>query len=197
MFTKNMRIKRLFAYILDFMLITLVVGMISQLSYLNWDYDKYQENAMEYTELVENNEDLIALQKTTEFKNVTFNLSKYGVVYNIIEIVVCIAYFVFFQLYTGGQTLGKKIMKIKIVSDNKLSLLKLTFRSLLIYSLFTYVMLIGLVYILDVNLYLSSISIISSVIYLLNFVMIATIMFRKDNKGLHDIICNTEVVEVK
>ena len=60
------------------------------------------------------------------------DLSYYSISYSIIEIVVIILYFTLFPLLFDGQTIGKKICKIKLSSDKG----KLTFGPLLIRVLF-------------------------------------------------------------
>jgi uncharacterized RDD family membrane protein YckC len=51
---------------------------------------------------------------------------------SLITILIEVLYFVVFQLYNGGQTFGKKITKIKVVSEsNDLTMNQMIFRSLL------------------------------------------------------------------
>ncbi len=198
MFFKSYRSKRFFAYFLDFALVTIVISMISQLSYVNWNYDEYREVATEYTELVTNAEDLTELQNSNEYKKVTYDLSKYGQVYVIIEIIVYVGYFVFFQKYAGGQTLGKRIMKLKVVNENKkdVNLLSLGLRTLLIYSIPLNLSMLILINTVGLNVYGTTVAIIANVMYLINFIVCAFILFRKDNKGLHDLAFKTEVIEI-
>ena len=96
----------------------------------NKAYEKYtefyEENFSENTTI-----DYDTL-KSPEYLDIMHDLSYYSISYSIIEIVVTILYFTLFPLLFDGQTIGKKICKIKLSSDKG----KLTFGSLLIRVLF-------------------------------------------------------------
>ena len=47
-----------------------------------------------------------------------YYISKYSISYNIVIIVGILLYFGVFQKYCNGQTIGKKLMKIKVVDNN-------------------------------------------------------------------------------
>ena len=60
--------------------------------------------------------------------------------YNLKKGLIIGIYFGLFQGFTYGQTLGKKIMRLKIVSNdgNKVSYKQLIFRTLFLYSIINY-----------------------------------------------------------
>ena len=114
--------KRIIAYLLDIVLIFFGVSLISSIKFINPTYDKYEKAYKDYSEIVEqyykgeiNEKEMIELNNDNYYK-----LTKYSISYNIAIIVVIFLYFVLFQKYNGGQTVGKQIMKLKIVNlDNK------------------------------------------------------------------------------
>ena len=98
----------------------------------------------------------------------------------------------------NGQTLGKKIMKLRVVSNNekKLNFWKYLIRIVILNNIWLSLINIGAVYVVSgVKFYYVTyvISMLSSLIYMLNLIMV---MFRKDNRGLHDMVAGTKVIEV-
>lgn len=87
--------------------------------------------------------------------------------WNIIEYLLCTAYFVILT-YTSGMTLGKKAMRIKVVTKDgeKLSLFTAIYRE-------------------TIGKYLSSI-----VLYI-GYLLIG---IDKEKRGIHDILCDTRVI---
>ena len=135
----NIKIKRFTSYLIDLVIITIIVTLLGQIKFLNPYESKYENVAKEYeTYYKENFSDTqsISLKDLTNNKYLNFvhDLSLYSISYTIIEIVVIILYFTLFPLLFDGQTIGKKICKIKIINkDNKK---KLGFINLFIRTLF-------------------------------------------------------------
>lgn len=134
---KDIKIKRIFAYVIDIFIVLILVTLLSQINVLNPYKKKYDKAYEKYTEFYEENFsenttiDYDTL-KSPEYLDIMHDLSYYSISYSIIEIVVIILYFTLFPLLFDGQTIGKKICKIKLSSDKG----KLTFGSLLIRVLF-------------------------------------------------------------
>lgn len=134
---KDIKIKRICAYVIDIFIVLILVTLLSQINVLNPYKKKYDKAYEKYTEFYEENFsenttiDYDTL-KLPEYLDIMHDLSYYSISYSIIEIVVIILYFTLFPLLFDGQTIGKKICKIKLSSDKG----KLTFGSLLIRVLF-------------------------------------------------------------
>ena len=134
---KDIKIKRISAYIIDIFIILILVTLLSQINILNPYKKKYDKAYEKYTEFykenfAENTTIDYDILKSSEYLDIMHDLSFYSMSYTIIEIVVIILYFTLFPLLFDGQTIGKKICKIKLSSDKG----KLTFGSLLIRALF-------------------------------------------------------------
>ena len=52
----------------------------------------------------------------------SYQLSKETGLTNIVTIVVYVLYFIVYQMYMNGQTIGKRIMKIRVVKKIKMEL---------------------------------------------------------------------------
>lgn len=212
--------KRFVAYTIDIMLVSIISTLITSNSYINKDYKKYVSVSEEYNEFYEKYEDsLDELQDSLEDeeitqdeydekekiindeyndKNINYNykLIKLSVVPTIISILVILLYFVVIQYYLNGQTLGKKIMKLRVVSNSgkKLTILNYILRSLILNSVFTNILSVIFVLTLSKKGYL----IYNEVIYVVNYVIEMAIIFMmcfdKNNRGLQDYVANTKVV---
>jgi len=257
--------KRVMAYCIDMMLVSIVVNSIASSSVVNFQYDKYTKFYNNYLDLYndyyvqldnseaikdvkecddfakaidekkfvdeiyvskyekinklhnksemsseeyesscleivkEYNENKISEEEYSEKINYYFyHLERNSTFTYLLNIIICLLYFVLFQGFTGGQTLGKKIMRLKIIStdDNELSYKKLFVRSIFLFSIIYYFICAISCFVIPLNLY----TVFSNCLYLLNSVLslsiIFTIIFTKERKGVHDMIAKTKVVQL-
>lgn len=187
---------RLVAYFIDIMLVSLVCTGIMFLVPVNKNYDKYmKEYEQIQTDLIENKID--ADEYFNKSMDVVYDIDYNNVMPMIIEVVLIILYFVVFQFYNKGQTFGKKLMKLRVIStkDDKLTLNQVAYRALIINSIFIDILILGSLLFLGRNYYYYAslvLQVLSSVIIITTLMMI---LFRKDGKGLHDVIAGTKVIQ--
>ena len=195
--------KRISAYFLDILLIYLFISLITSIKVINPYYDKYTEEAEKYTELMKlyTDKEIDEKEFLKESREVVYYLSKYSVSSNIVIAVVILGYFGLFQKLNKGQTLGKKIMRIKVTSndDKELSLLSYLLRLLASYHVFVgnIIVLIAnsvLINYLDVNKYYNANMIVTYAFFGIAIISFVMILIREDKRGLHDIISNTKVI---
>lgn len=185
---------RLTAYIIDVIIISLITSIIftsiptnnkeleKQLSSLQ---DEVLSNSITYEEFVDEYQDLY-------YKNKKDTMTQ-----SAITLTITIAYFVIFQYMNKGQTIGKKILHLRVVDNNTekpLSIFKGLIRSLLIWNILSGTLGIVLIYILNKESYITSNLIISSIESIFIFITAMFTLYRKDNRGLHDIIINSKVI---
>ena len=131
-------------------------------------------------------------------KNI-YIIDKQSSLSSIFDIVLCIGYFGAFQFMNKGQTLGKKLCGIKVVSNGKkkytyaLSIL----RSVLNYGLISKTLLIILFIFLNENNFLIPVGLVEMIAFLFNLTLIIMAAFVKNGRTLSDIICGTKVVSSK
>ena len=212
--------KRLIAYIIDIVIVSVVSTLITSNSYINKDYnkyidtyDKYQKYSEHYqknlkeldkslddekTSEKEYEEELNKLNNSFDEKSIDYNykLIKLSIIPTIISILVILLYFVVIQFYMGGKTLGKKIVKLKVVSNNKkdLTIFNYFLRSLILNGVFFNSMSIVMVLVLSKNNYLIYNEIVYVINYILEMCIVFMMSFDKDNRGLHDYVANTKVI---
>ena len=170
--------KRILAYLIDVVIVLLASSMLSSISYLNPQLETYNKYYDEY------------LQITNDY---SYKLERNSVYSSVISVVTILLYFGVFQKYNNGQTLGKKLLNIRVKGN--LNVFKYLLRTAIIYNVFINVAKIILIVALDQNQYLNA----NKYLYILALVVevttIVMIMLRKDHKGLHDLIVGSEVVE--
>lgn len=126
-------------------------------------------------------------------------LGKNSVINYSLTAVLSLLYFVLFQGFTGGQTLGKKLMRVKVVSkeENKdVSYKQLFLRTLFLNSIVCYVLMLIGAYLLSDLVYTIFVSAITFIDTLLMGVLSVMVFVNKERKGLHDVLFGTKVVVI-
>lgn len=131
--------------------------------------------------------------------NYNYKLLKLSIISNVISIMCILLYFVVIQFYFNGYSLGKYVMNLRIISNNnkKLGILNYFIRTLMVNEVFINVVNIILLVILSKRAYINVNQIIYIVTYILEMIILFMIVFDKNNRGLHDYISNTKVIECK
>ena len=186
--------KRLLAYVIDTIILTLIIGVLSSVV-SNKQYEKASE---EYMRLQESymKQEINITEYQNDIKPLVYDMQKSSVTINTVSVLLSIAYFIVFQYLNRGQTIGKKLMRIKITENNKEPSLKaMVIRTIIINSILTGILNIVLVYLLNKNTYYTGYQIVSYIELAFAFISALLIIYRKDKLGLHDIIAKTEVIE--
>ena len=197
---KNIKAKfiyRLIAFIIDIMIVYFVTTLISYpfLSSKTEDLEKISSQANAVVEQFSAGE-ITMSGYINETASLSFESAKIQGITILITILVSIIYFIVFQYNNKGQTLGKKLMKIKVNSLNgNLSMNQLVVRSLLANSiLLNMIQVITVSFVSDSMIYFYVDLFFESIQYLFVFISVILIMFSKERKGLHDLIAKTEVI---
>lgn len=188
-------IQRIIAYILDAVIIAIIATLISYPFYDNANMEKLNNTS---SELATKYMDKKIDTKTyiDENKSINYEMSRKSGIITLITILLSVLYFVCYQLYTKGQTLGKRLMRIRILDkdENDLSMNQLIYRSLIINSILINIILMALVIFTNKDIYFYGTITLNIIQYIIIIVSVIMIIFTKDSRGLHDIICNTKVV---
>lgn len=190
-------LKRIIAFVIDIVIVSLVVSLINLLP-LDPYKDKYKDAYEKYNEVVQKSTEDEKNDYKNEIIELNYEVYKYRTYSSMFSATALILYFGVLPLVMNGQTLGKKIMKLRVVSNNekKLNFWKYLIRIVILNNIWLSLINIGAVYVVSgVKFYYVTyvISMLSSLIYMLNLIMV---MFRKDNRGLHDMVAGTKVIEV-
>lgn len=186
---------RLTAYIIDIFIISLITSIIcTSLPTNNKELEKDLNTLQE--EVLSNK--ITYEQFVDEYQDLFYKNKKDTMAQSAITLTITIAYFVVFQYMNKGQTIGKKLLHIKVVdntTEKPLSIFKGLIRSLLIWNILSGTLGIVLIYILNEKSYITSYLIITSIESIFIFITAMYTLYRKDNRGLHDIMINSKVIK--
>ena len=158
-------------------------------------YDDKKITKKEYDQILKDCES--KYQKV--YKEYFYQIKKYSVVTNVIYIVVILAYFVGFQLLTNGQTLGKKIMKLRVASikdGQKPTALQYFIRALILYNTIFYLTdILIITFVSKASSYnvLYAFGMLQNVV---EWIILFMIAMNQDGRGLHDYLASTIVLGV-
>ena len=190
--------KRVLAYLVDVMIISFVSLLLTSFVPTSENYNKLNKEFETLTTDYRNQEVTMEeyLEKGTD---INYQLIKEGVPQTIVSTVLSIIYFVVLAYFMNGETLGKKLMKIKITSNNdkKLTMNNYLIRALVIDSVLINIITIITILLFSKDIYLTSYNIISYVFSLVYIVSLAMILFSKNGRGLQDILANTKVISTE
>lgn len=187
--------KRFFAYIIDIFIVLVIANLITMFIPISEKTQDYYKE-LQTTQKKMYDKEIDVKEYTDIVLEDNYNISKGTVLISLTSIIIYILYFVVYQVYNNGQTVGKKLMKIKVksITDESLSINTMLFRALIIYGIAANIINLMLILLLKKELYLSisnTISIIQSLIVIISVFMI---LISKQKRGIHDIITKTEVV---
>lgn len=194
---------RIAAYAIDTAVVLLLISMICNIRFINPNYDKYFDATETYnTSYMQLLEKEITVEQFDEtVSSVNYDIYKYGCPYYVVALLVLVGYFGIFQKFNNGQTLGKKFLKIKVVStvDKELSVLKYLLRliPLYIYSyggILTTIACIILPQILAPTLAIKWVTTVTIINLLVGLIDAEFMIMRKDRRALHDIISKTKII---
>ncbi len=189
-----MKLKRFSAYIIDIIIISFISSFIFTIAFKD-KIEDYSNTSQEYMKKITKKEEL----NEKELNDIGYKFSKSTQTLTIITISTQIVYAIFLQYFLNGQTLGKKIMKIRIVSEKekKLNPSLFVLRESIFYLIPLKIIDIICLMVLKKTYYLSVTGIINDINSIIYIAIIGTIIFRKDERGLHEIISKTKVIEDK
>ena len=195
----NIKVKRIGAYIIDYLFVFLLITMLSQIRVLNPSYEEYAESYVRYEEIMDDLtvDNAVEIAKSKEYMQVNYDLSKYSVSISIISLVVYLAYFVGFQKWNNNQTLGKKLFNIQVVGNEnkKVGWLQLLWREVVLYNLIWEVLAIVSIWVFNYEGYMYASSLLTFIAGVIIWVNIFFVVIRNDSRGIHDLLAKTKVVE--
>ena len=195
---KPLFFKRVVAYLIDIIIVTLLATAISMVFIDNTNYKKQSEELMDLTRKYSAGE-ITKEEYNASYDNLNYYLTKEGVGTSIINCSVALVYYVILCFFCHGITLGKFLMKLQIVSanDKELNMGNYLIRGLLVNLILSNLVSIIFVYALSKETFISIYPKVSSVLSLFLLATILFIMYRDDGRGLHDLLSNTKVINTK
>ena len=191
-----MKIKRAIAYVLDSFFVFIISLFIFALPF----FQKYQEQYINNTEEIYKSVMESGSSEPTEEETIKnlYNLNSSLLPFLIISAGTTIFYFGILSYITNYQTFGKKIMKIKVfpIKGKDIKPYMYILREILITGfIFRIINIIILINCSVTNWYQYNNAVANAQAFFYALI-IGFAIFRDDERGLHDLICSTEVQEV-
>lgn len=190
-------IKRLLAYLIDIIIFTAIFSIFSQVIPQNNNITVLNQQLTQLSENVLAGETTMSVY-LNQYATIVHSMDKELFLSNLLNLVLMIGYFVMLPFYYNGQTIGKKILRIKIVKDDgDLTINDLIFRNIIINGFLYTLIGFALLFITSDYSYLIITSILGFVQILLVIISAFMILYRRDKKGLQDLWFKTTVVAEK
>jgi uncharacterized RDD family membrane protein YckC len=185
-----MRIRRIIAATIDIVILLFAFSLMLSIIPLN----KETRDGYARIEEIEKKENITSAD-LEEINEISYEIDHYFVKYYLIFSLILIGYFIFIPKYRKDQTIGQKIMKVRLISENPITFNTYIIRALLNSGLTLLLFLPLLLYILNIVWY----SNVASILILIQFAywIISFIMILIKKEAIHDKITKTKIIEVK
>ena len=188
--------KRICAYFIDILIVSFLASLIALPFIDAKSIDKLDKNMIEVTEDYLNNK-IDEITFLSESGSINYQLAKLTGTLTFATIIIKMLYFIVFQLYNKGQTLGKSMFGIRVQSnDDELTTNQMILRTFIIDSIFYSVIGFALMIFASSSAYFYGNMLFESIQSIVMIICACMVMFRKDKRGLHDIVSRTSVVEI-
>ena len=194
---KPVSYKRILAYLIDIFIVICIATILTMFIPVSEEYTN-QMNELNAVLEDYSSGDISETEYLEKFNDISYIVNKESVQVSIVSVVLSTIYFVVLAYYMNGQTFGKKIMKIQVVSANskKLTMNNYLIRSLIVDSILMNTISIVTILFLEKSSYLKVYDATSTIFGAIYVVIFAMILFRQDGRGLHDLLANTKVISL-
>ena len=187
--------QRFVALMIDLFLVSALTSLVTTFIPTNGTIDKLYD---QQTKIIENytSQKITMEEYVNQLVDISYDIAKQTGIATLIGIAISLLYYVLYVYKNDGQTIGKKMMKIKIKkkNDDQLTMNDLLFRTMILQG--TLVSIIGFctILFLDKDTYLATNSLLNLVQYSILLISFFLIAFTKEKQGLHDKLVGTVVV---
>lgn len=190
--------KRLLSYIIDICILSFILFIINMFIPIGSNVQNLNDELLGINNSFLNSEVGIRTY-ISQYSGVVYSIDKEMFLSSLVSVIVSILYFVVYPLYNNGQSFGKKLNNIKIVSDNDndVSANSLIFRYLLMDGVGVSIISMCSLFIFKDFNYLIITSILGFLQFLVVIISVFMVLYRHDFKSLPDLIAGTKVIEVK
>ena len=198
---KEQQLKALFsqrfvAFMIDLILVSFITSLVTAIIPTNSSIDKLYDQQVKIVENYTTGK--ITMQEyVNQLVDINYDIAKQTGIITLVSMAISLLYYVLYVYKNDGQSIGKKMMKIKIQKkdkDKELTMNDLLFRTMILQG--TLVSIIGFctILFLDKDTYLATNSLLNLIQYSILIISFFLIAFTKERQGLHDMVAKTEVV---
>ena len=178
--------KRVFAYLIDILLVSFIASILATPFLDAKRVENLSNQATKIVDQLQKNE-ISTEEYVIQYGNISYSIAREQGIVSIFVILLTILYFVVYQI----------LMKIRVESEtDELTINQMIFRSFMINSLLLYIIDFIIMLTVAKRSYIFVVMGVSFIQYIVLFICAIMMLFRKDGKGLHDLVCRTRVVNV-
>lgn len=189
--------KRAMAQLIDMFIVGIIIGIIS----MGFSTSRIEKLNDEANSLMNDyvSGDISSKEYLSNYMDITYDMNRASLDSNLVYLAICIGYFLIFQYLNRGATIGKSLMRIRVVSSDgsDIGFIQMFIRTSIINEILPMIMLIILVFVsrgVSFFIFYSLISFIENIFIL---VCVFMILYRKDRLAIHDIMSRSMVIEDK
>lgn len=191
---KALFFQRFFAFLIDMLLLSFITSIITTPFVDSKKISSLNEKSVEITQKLQKNE-IDNMTYLKQYSDIYYKIARSSGIISFVSLLLSVLYFVVFQIYEKGQTLGKKMLKIRVVSlDGDLFMNQMIFRSFIANFILFDIISFGVMLFSPKTVYLYIIIFVEMVQILITLISIIMIMNREDGSAVHDILAHTKVV---
>jgi uncharacterized RDD family membrane protein YckC len=190
--------KRLFAYLIDVLIVFLIISFVGSFIPVSQNVTNLNAQLNDIgNSFFDKNIDLNTY--INQYSVIGYSLEKELFLSSLLGVIINILYFVVYPFYNGGQSIGKKYMGIKVVSNDldSVSSNQLLFRYLLMNSIGCSIIILCLIFVIKDSFYVYVDLILAILQFIVVICSIFMVLYRNDKRSLPDLIAGTKVIEVK
>ena len=189
--------KRAMAQLIDMFIVGIIIGIIS----MGFSTSRIEKLNDEANSLMNDyvSGDISSKEYLSNYMDITYDMNRASLDSNLVYLAICIGYFLIFQYLNRGATIGKSLMRIRVVSSDgsDIGFIQMFIRTSIINEILPMIMLIILVFVsrgVSFFIFYSLISFIENIFIL---VCVFMILYRKDRLAIHDIMSRSMVIDSK
>ena len=192
---KSNTFRRFSAYLIDLMIIGLIFIIIYYFLPQNSEIQNLNHNlAFQNEQLL--NHTIRYSEYFHSFSKITYQLDQMNILYSGLNILLISFYFIIIPLLNKGRTLGLYIVGLQIKSNKKsLNIFQLFIRNFVSNGLLYLMLSFLFVHFIKNETYFIAITILGIIQILLVIISIFMIIYRKDKRGLQDILSQTKITK--
>lgn len=187
--------KRFMAQIIDMFIIGLIIGIIT----MGFSTSRIERLDSELINLMDSytSGEITSDKYIDDYIDIMYDINKASFNNNLVYLVICVGYFLIFQFLNKGATIGKKIMHIRVVSNDggDAGFVQMFIRTSIINEIIPISMLLILVMVSSGGLSFIFYSMISVIENIFVIICIFMILYRSDKLALHDMMSKSMVID--
>ena len=186
--------KRIFAFLIDMFIVSFIVSLI----FIGKDTRVSDKRNREMMKVINDfsSEKITTEEYLNKYSEIIYLNSQDNFNENLVYLIVSLGYFLIFQYLNGGASIGKSLMKIRIVNRDKkeVKFWQLLVRVGLVNEVFPMILMLIIVKIISGFNFMISYGVVGFLENLILIACVVSLLIRKDGNAIHDILSGSKVI---